>query len=96
MHDQGSCSLKVAGKEFCPLCGLAHFGHDRACPYIKSETQLNAIINALKQSVESKPLVDAADKYLRGVKGKLVQQRGQKEKAVDYRVMAAPENERVE
>ncbi len=71
MHTQGSCSLKVAKKEICPLCGLAHYGPDRICPHIKSETQLNAMINALKQSIESKPLVDAAAKYLRDIKGTL-------------------------
>jgi len=37
------------------------------------------MINALKQSVEAKPLVDAATKYLRGVKGTLVHKRKQKE-----------------
>ena len=80
MHTQGSCSLKVAKKEICPLCGLAHYGPDRICPHIKSETQLNAMINALRQSIESKSLVDAAAKYLRDVRGTLVQRRKQKEK----------------
>ena len=38
------------------------------------------MINALKQSIESKLLVDAAAKYLRDIKGTLVQRRKQKEK----------------
>ena len=37
------------------------------------------MIDALKQSVEAKPLVDVATKYLRGVKGRLVQQRKREE-----------------
>ena len=78
MHVRGSCPLKVAGKEFCPLCGLAHYGHGRSCPHIKSETQVNAMISVLKQSFESKQLVDAAIKYLRGVKSTLVQQKERK------------------
>jgi Chromatin remodeling factor Mit1 C-terminal Zn finger 2 len=47
------------------------------CPNIKSEAQGKAIISALKQSFESKQLADAATKYLRGVKGMLVQQKEQ-------------------
>ena len=90
LHAQGSCSLKTAGKEFCPLCGLAHYGHGRICPNIKSETQINAMLNALKESTESKPLVEAATKYLRGVKSKLVQQRKRKEKEAEILANANP------
>ncbi|KAF1912720.1 PHD/FYVE-zinc-finger like domain-containing protein [Ampelomyces quisqualis] len=74
-HPQGACELKAAGVEHCGLCGLAHFGHSRTCPHIKSETQVRAMLEALKNSNESKELVDAAMKYLRGVKGTLVQQK---------------------
>jgi hypothetical protein len=74
-HPQGACELKVAGVEHCGLCGLAHFGHSRTCPHIKSETQVREMLEALKNSPEKKELVDAAMKYLRGVKGTLVQQK---------------------
>lgn len=74
-HPPGACDLKVAGVEHCGLCGLAHFGHSRTCPHIKSETQVRAMLEALKSSPEKKELVDAAVKYLRGVKGTLVQQK---------------------
>ncbi|CAO2655961.1 Nn.00g047640.m01.CDS01 [Neocucurbitaria sp. VM-36] len=74
-HPQGACDLKVAGVEHCGLCGLAHFGHSRTCPHIKSETQVREMLEALKNSPEKKELVDAAMKYLRGVKGTLVQQK---------------------
>jgi chromodomain-helicase-DNA-binding protein 4 len=74
-HPQGACELKAAGVEHCGLCGLAHFGHSRTCPHIKSETQVRAMLEALRNSNEPKELVDAATKYLRGVKGTLVQQK---------------------
>ncbi|KAI4908327.1 hypothetical protein J4E90_008952 [Alternaria incomplexa] len=74
-HPQGACELKAAGVEHCNLCGLAHFGHSRTCPHIKSETQVREMLEALKNSPEKKELVDAAMKYLRGVKGTLVQQK---------------------
>jgi hypothetical protein len=82
-HPRGACPLKVAGVEHCGLCGLAHYGHGRTCPHIKSETQVRAMLEALKSSPENKELVDAAVKYLRGVKGTLVQQKKKKkEKAI--------------
>ncbi|KAI0578669.1 HepA Superfamily II DNA RNA helicase SNF2 family [Pyrenophora tritici-repentis] len=74
-HPQGACELKAAGVEHCGLCGLAHYGHSRTCPHIKSETQVREMLEALKNSPEKKELVDAAMKYLRGVKGTLVQQK---------------------
>jgi hypothetical protein len=37
------------------------------------------MVSALKQTVEAKSLVDAATKYLRGVKSKLFQKRRQEE-----------------
>jgi chromodomain-helicase-DNA-binding protein 4 len=41
-HVLGSCPLKVAGVEYCNLCGIAHYGHARVCPHITSETQVRA------------------------------------------------------
>lgn len=74
-HPSGACELRAAGAEHCGLCGLAHYGHSRTCPHIKSETQVREMLQALKNSPEKKELVDAAIKYLRGVKGALVQQK---------------------
>ncbi|KAF2706482.1 hypothetical protein K504DRAFT_459785 [Pleomassaria siparia CBS 279.74] len=74
-HPRGACHLKAAGVEHCGLCGLAHFGHARTCPHIKSETQVREMLQALKNSPEKRELVDMAAKYLRGVKGHLVQQK---------------------
>ncbi|KAF2465544.1 uncharacterized protein BDR25DRAFT_346076 [Lindgomyces ingoldianus] len=74
-HPRGACPLKVAGAEHCGLCGLAHFGHARTCPHINSETQVRDMLEALKTSPEKKELVEAATKYLRGVKGHLVQKK---------------------
>ncbi|OSS54014.1 hypothetical protein B5807_01232 [Epicoccum nigrum] len=74
-HPQGACELKIAGVEHCGLCGLAHFGWARTCPHIRSETQVREMLKALKSSNESRELVDVAVRYLRGVKGTLVQQK---------------------
>lgn len=46
-HPVGNCPLKIAGVEFCNLCGMAHYGHARVCPHIQSETQVSHVRNAL-------------------------------------------------
>ncbi|KAF2151485.1 hypothetical protein K461DRAFT_228333 [Myriangium duriaei CBS 260.36] len=74
-HLQGNCALKKAGVEYCNLCGTAHFGYSRICPHINSETQVRAMLDALKQSPEAGHLVREARKYLTGVKGTLVQKK---------------------
>ncbi|XPS69142.1 hypothetical protein M3J09_001422 [Ascochyta lentis] len=74
-HPSGACELKAAGVEHCGLCGLAHYGYGRTCPHIRSETQVREMLQALKNSPEKKELIDLAMKYLRGVKGTLVQQK---------------------
>ncbi|KAF2840017.1 hypothetical protein M501DRAFT_991062 [Patellaria atrata CBS 101060] len=74
-HATGACPLKVSGVEHCGLCGLAHFGHQRSCPHINSETQVIQMIQALKHSPEPRHMVESAVKYLRGVKGTLVQKK---------------------
>ena len=81
LHPQGACPLKFAGVEHCGLCGLAHFGIGRTCPHIKSETQVREMLIALKSSPEKKELVDMAIKYLRGVKGHLVQHKKKEKEA---------------
>ncbi|CAK1357625.1 unnamed protein product [Cercospora beticola] len=78
-HPVGSCPLKLAGVEFCNLCGMAHYGHARVCPHIQSETQVRAMLEALKYSNEPEHLVNEARRYLRGLKGNLVQLKKKKE-----------------
>ncbi|KAM3425624.1 hypothetical protein BST61_g7569 [Cercospora zeina] len=78
-HPVGSCPLKLAGVEFCNLCGMAHYGHARVCPHIQSETQVRAMLEALKYSNEPEHLVNEARRYLRGLKGSLVQLKKKKE-----------------
>jgi chromodomain-helicase-DNA-binding protein 4 len=85
-HPIGSCPMKTAPVEKCNLCGLAHYGHARVCPHLKSETQVRAMLDALKQSPEPSHLVQAALKYLKGVKGHLVQD---KKKALEKATGAA-------
>lgn len=78
-HPIGSCPLKIAGPEHCPICGIAHYGVARTCPHIQSETQVRAMLEALKHSSESKHLKEEAKKYLTGVKGTIVQQKKKKD-----------------
>ncbi|KAL4803624.1 hypothetical protein BDV18DRAFT_144070 [Aspergillus unguis] len=72
-HAIGSCPLKVAGVEHCGLCGLAHYGHARTCPHLRSDVQVARMIEALKQSPEDRHLVALAKKYIYGIKGDLAQ-----------------------
>lgn len=72
-HRIGYCPLKLADVEYCNLCGLAHYGKARTCPHIRSETQVRAMLHALKHSNEPPELVHEATKYLNGVKGNLAQ-----------------------
>ena len=89
-HPVGYCPLKAAGEEYCNLCGLAHFGQSRTCPHIRSETQVRDMLSALKQSTESKYLIDAATKYLKGVKGHLVAEKKKRlQKAAELNAQAA-------
>ncbi|KAI9750170.1 MAG: hypothetical protein M4579_006581 [Chaenotheca gracillima] len=73
-HRVGYCPLKLAGVEYCPLCGIAHFAGPQ-CPHMKSETQVRLMLEALKQSPEEKAIKDAAITYLRGRKGALVRKK---------------------
>ncbi len=78
LHREGYCPLKLAGEEYCNLCGLAHYGVARTCPHIQSETQVREMLLSLKQSPESKHLKEAASRYLGGVKGSIVQDKKRK------------------
>jgi chromodomain-helicase-DNA-binding protein 4 len=73
MHPQGACPLKIAGVEYCGLCGIAHYGIARSCPHVRSERMVGAMLETLKHSTEPEHLRLAAIKYLKGVKGHLVQ-----------------------
>ncbi|TID16567.1 putative glucose transporter rco-3 [Venturia nashicola] len=91
-HFVGSCPMKLAGPEHCNICGMAHFGHGRVCPHFKSETQVRQMLDTLQQSLEPKYIVDAAKKYLKGLKGHLVQdKRKAAEKKAGY-VNGMPRN----
>ena len=92
VHAIGYCPLKIAGHEKCPLCGIAHYGAGRQCPHLKSEMQVRAMMEALKQSPEDKGLRDAAMTYLRGVKGSLIlskKRAGQKKLEEDAKAKTA-------
>ena len=111
-HPVGSCPLKLAGVEYCNLCGMAHYGAARVCPHIQSETQVRleflfaappqsslntdvesqvrAMLESLKYSTEQEHVVAEAKRYLKGLKGNLVQLKKQKaEKVLAEREKAA-------
>ena len=72
LHPVGYCQLRLAGVEHCGLCGIAHLGHLRTCPHLQSELQVASMLGSLRQSTEPSDLVEAATKYLRGIRGHLV------------------------
>ena len=71
----GWCRLKLSGVEHCGLCGIAHIGHGRTCPHLNSEIQVATLLGTLKESTESHELIDKATKYLRMIRGDLVQRK---------------------
>lgn len=84
--------MKLAGPEHCNICGMAHYGHGRVCPHFKSETQVRQMLETLQHSLEPKYVVDTAKKYLKGLKGHLVQdKRKAAEKKAGY-VNGVPPN----
>ena len=79
-HAMGWCRLKVAGVEHCGLCGLAHLGHGRTCPHLNDERHVTTLLQTLKESTESREWVEQATKYLRGLRGDLLQRRRAQER----------------
>lgn len=74
----GWCRIKMAGVEHCGLCGIAHLGHSRTCPHLTDETQVARLLQTLKESPEAREHVEAATKYLRMIRGDLVQRKRKK------------------
>ncbi|CAG8906248.1 unnamed protein product [Penicillium egyptiacum] len=66
-HVPGCCPLRLAGVEFCGLCGLAHWGGRRACPHLQSRVQVARILEALEKSAEAPALILEAKRYLQGI-----------------------------
>ena len=77
-HRPGYCPLMVAGVEHCELCGIAHYGHQRACPHLTSVTQLRLMVEAIKNSTEPQEIKDLAKKRVVGIIGSLNQTKRQK------------------
>lgn len=74
-HPPGRCRLKLAGVEHCGLCGLVHYGTQRTCPHLRSETQVARMLEALKYSSENRQLKDRARSYIYGINGDLTRRR---------------------
>ncbi|KAI1624979.1 adenosinetriphosphatase [Exophiala viscosa] len=84
-HPMGWCRLKVAGVEHCGLCGIAHLGHGRTCPHVNDNKQVAILLQTLKESTESRELIEQATKYLRSIRGDLMQ----RERARELRELQA-------
>ncbi|KAJ5168096.1 uncharacterized protein N7482_003690 [Penicillium canariense] len=99
-HLLGHCALKKVGHEYCPLCGLAHFGRNRNCSHFRSETQVRRMLDALSRSNENPDHVRLAKKYLQGTLGHLAAQaRIQAQKEADLlvpRISLAPRSQHIE
>ena len=80
-HRTGRCPLKEAGVEYCPLCGIAHYGRVRICPHLNSVTQLQAMNEAIKLSPESLDLKEMAKKKVTGIIGNIRHKRKLEEEA---------------
>jgi len=83
----GWCRLRIAGVEHCGLCGIAHLGHSRTCPHLNDETQVGRLLQTLKESPEPREHVEAATKYLRMIRGDLVQRKRRKMEQDQNRLM---------
>lgn len=68
-HPPGECKLKQMGVEYCPLCGIAHFGKGPSCPRLQDEDNINTLLKALQDSKEDPQVVRDAKAYLQGRKG---------------------------
>ncbi|EXJ88823.1 hypothetical protein A1O3_01887 [Capronia epimyces CBS 606.96] len=79
-HPMGWCRLKLAGVEYCGLCGLAHLGHGRTCPHLNDEVQVATLLQTLKESTESRDLIEQATKYLRMIRGDLLNRKRARER----------------
>lgn len=86
-HPTGRCPLKRAGVEFCPLCGIAHFGRGRTCPHINSVTQLQSMQDAIKHSPETPELKELARRKLTGLIGSIKNKRKLEEEAKAAQVL---------
>ena len=89
-HDTGYCPLKIAGVEYCNLCGLPHYGIARNCPHLNSVTQLRSMVESIKRSTEPSELKDMAKKRVVGIIGDLNQRKRKKLEAQQKRDVPLP------
>ncbi|CAG7997256.1 unnamed protein product [Penicillium nalgiovense] len=81
-HVPGRCPLRLAGVEFCGLCGLAHWGGRRACPHLQSRLQVALILEALEKSAEDPALILEAKRYLQGILKSVARTQDKRKKAL--------------
>lgn len=69
-HPRGECPLRKTAAEYCPLCGLAHFGKQPGlCAHLANEVNLTEMLRALRASTEDPGLVREAKAYITGRRG---------------------------
>ncbi|KAJ5868651.1 hypothetical protein N7534_003204 [Penicillium rubens] len=90
-HVPGRCPLRLAGVEFCGLCGLAHWGGRRACPHLQSRLQVARILEALEKSAEDPALVLEAKRYLQGILKSVARTAQEKRKKALHSAQAEPQ-----
>ncbi|KAL9585582.1 MAG: hypothetical protein Q9212_001442 [Teloschistes hypoglaucus] len=72
-HVQGSCPLKMAGVEYCELCGQAHYGGGTriTCPNLHDLDEVHSMLETVKASPKEAEGRSEAKKYLVGKIGHL-------------------------
>lgn len=69
IHDRAGCPKTLPGnrkpREYCGICGIAHFGVSKSCPHLANETQLRLLLDALRDSNEIPARKIEVEKYLR-------------------------------
>lgn len=71
LHKPGECSLRQVEIEQCPACGYNHFHVRRTCPLLDDVDYIEAMYERLKESTEDQQVLDAAKRYLTGVRAAL-------------------------
>ncbi|KAI4102730.1 MAG: hypothetical protein L6R37_004202 [Teloschistes peruensis] len=81
-HVKGSCPLKMAGVEYCGLCGQAHYGSgpQKACSHLHVLEEVRKMLDAVKASPKETEGRELARKYLVGIIGHLRQVKRMEEK----------------
>lgn len=70
-HTGGKCPLRNEALQQCPGCGFYHLHMHRSCPLLQDLHYVELMHKRLSESTEDIEIVQAARKYITGVKGDL-------------------------